>query len=111
MIRTITKGLLLFPGTVIFTAFSSISLTREIGAFTVPNHQRFSSLLRKFRRYIVYLDGPGMKERLQKHKERSNLRLTLVCPLIMIRVYYHMRFPVSISNKYTVRDFTQPRGR
>lgn len=37
----------------------------------VPNHKRFSSLLRKFRSATVYLDGPGMQIKLQKHKERE----------------------------------------
>lgn len=37
----------------------------------VPNHKRFSSLLRKFRNLSAFLDGPGMKEKLQKHKERE----------------------------------------
>lgn len=37
----------------------------------VPNHQRFSSLLSRFRSRTVYLDGPGMRERLEKHKERE----------------------------------------
>lgn len=44
---------------------------KKLENLLVPNQKRFSSLLRKFRPFIVYLDGPGMKGRLQKTKERE----------------------------------------
>lgn len=44
---------------------------QKLEKLLVPNSCRFSSLLRKFRPYIVYLDGPGMQEKLQKYKERE----------------------------------------
>ena len=37
----------------------------------VPNHNRFSSLLRKFRSRIMYLDDVNMRSKLQKTKKRE----------------------------------------
>lgn len=35
----------------------------------VPNHKKYSALLRKFRKYFVYLDG--LRQKLSKQKERE----------------------------------------
>ncbi len=35
----------------------------------IPNHKKYSALLRKFRRYFVYIDG--LKNKLGKQKERE----------------------------------------
>jgi len=38
----------------------------------IPNHKKYSALLRKFHKYFIYLDG--LKEKLSKQKEGINLR-------------------------------------
>mgnify|MGYP001596893373 CR=1 FL=1 len=43
----------------------------KLARLLVTNHDRFSSLLRKYRNHTVFLDGPGMQNKLQKHKERE----------------------------------------
>ncbi|MBI2041997.1 MAG: hypothetical protein HYT20_03200 [Candidatus Nealsonbacteria bacterium] len=40
-----------------------------VGYLMIPNHRKYSALLRKFRKYFVYLDG--LKEKLGKLKERE----------------------------------------
>lgn len=43
----------------------------KLHCLCVPNQFRFSSLLRKFRRFMQFLDAPGMQEKLSKTQKRE----------------------------------------